>query len=184
MEFDQLSNKIIITNRDCGAILVPTGEHVTIPKESKVVIQKKLGINFTVLYDNRLARISGYDLDALGFDNNKKVINIGYASSDKDIMAVLKECYDPEIPVNIVDLGLIYQCDMQFLTADKESAVVNILLTLTAPGCAMGPVLIQDIENAVKQYSNVTEVVIDLTFDPPWSMESMTEAARLQLGLL
>lgn len=180
---DNSQRKSIILQRNCDALLVPSGEEVHLEMGTEISIYQQLGGNFTVLINNNLARISGEDADALGYEVKALSSHDSVALSESDVFAKLKECYDPEIPVNIVDLGLIYKCEVIF---DKNSEVgmVNILMTLTAPGCAMGPVLVDDIKKSINRFSNVKETNVEVTFDPPWSMESISEVGKLQLGLL
>ena len=100
----------------------------------------------------------------------------------ENVIEVLKQCYDPEIPVNIVDLGLIYSCD--FSKSDSGGTLVDVSMTLTAPGCGMGPILAEEVEQKLLGIAGVTEVKVDLVWDPPWSQDMMSEAAKLQLGMM
>lgn len=176
------SQEIILLRRDCDAFLIPSGARIFLPKSSEVTITQSLGGSYTVNIYGNLARIDGKDADALG----KEVFTSALQPSDDIslddlVWAQLKTCYDPEIPVNIVDLGLIYEC---LVTMDQEKQRVDIKMTLTAPGCGMGPVLAADVKQKVSGISGVGEVNVDVVFDPPWEQSRMSDAAKLQLGLL
>jgi probable FeS assembly SUF system protein SufT len=177
-----MEKKIIVVNRDCSARLVPVGTAITIKKDTFVTLTQSLGGAYTVVVNGNMARIDGTDGDALGF----KPIVLEFEHSDdksgnetvleSNVWKALSAVYDPEIPVNIVDLGLIYLCNI------KGNTVV-ITMTLTAPGCGMGPVLIEDLKYKVGLVPNVGTVKVDLVLDPPWSREMMTEEAQLEMGL-
>jgi probable FeS assembly SUF system protein SufT len=136
--------------------------------------------------NGNMFRIEGQDSDALGIQPPAKPANTGGPVSqeqlEKEIWNQLRSCYDPEIPVNIVDLGLIYDCHLTPLTANTYK--VDVKMTLTAPGCGMGPMLAQDVQNKVLCLEGVDDVAVELVWDPPWNQGMMTEAAKLQLGLL
>lgn len=179
-------NKHITINRDCEAILIPSGTPLLLPKDSVVYITQALGGSYTVNINGNLARIAAKDADALGFEvpadqlaNNKSSED---GSVDEELVwQQLATCYDPEIPINIVELGLIYDCSITPL--DGSGNRVDIVMTLTAPGCGMGQFLAEDVRSKVMAVPNVTEVNVDLTFDPPWDQSMMSEAARLETGL-
>ena len=176
--------------RDCDAVLIPAGTPITIPEGSVVFITQALGGSYTVNVNGNLARVAPQDADALGFDADeeqntpsdepKELVGDGTVNED-EIWEQLKTCYDPEIPINIVELGLIYECNITPLGADGNR--VDILMTLTAVGCGMGQFLADDVKAKVASVQNVTEVNVELTFDPPWSQEMMSEAAKIQTGL-
>ena len=179
-------NEAIILNRECEAALIPTGTPVMIPEGSVVYITQALGGSYTVNINGNLARIADEDADALGFEasrvatpEKKELTGDGRVDEDA-IWEMLRTCYDPEIPINIVELGLIYECDV---IPVENGNRVNILMTLTAPGCGMGEFLADDVRAKVVSLDNVTEVNVELTFDPPWSQDMMSEAARLQTGM-
>jgi probable FeS assembly SUF system protein SufT len=173
-----MEKKIIVVNRDCPARLVPVGTSITIKKDTFVTLTQSLGGAYTVVVNGNMARIDGTDGDALGF----KPIVLEFASSgdqtvlESNVWKALSAVYDPEIPVSIVDLGLIYHCKIAANT-------VVITMTLTAPGCGMGPVLVEDLKYKVGLVPNVDTVIVDLVLDPPWSREMMTEEAQLEMGL-
>ncbi len=173
--------------RDCDAILIPAGTHITLPAGSVVFITQALGGNYTVNVNGNLAQVGTRDADALGFAVETPAVS---ANSDANIGPVEEEllwdqmrtCYDPEIPINIVDLGLVYECKVTPLVDAGNR--VDVRMTLTAPGCGMGEFLAEDVRSKLKQVPNVSEVNVDLTFDPPWSQDMMSEAARLETGML
>ena len=168
--------------RECDALLIPTGMKVTLQKGSLVVITQALGNSYTVYVNGNLARVAGKDGDALGMIilDGEDVNALDGTIEDK-VWAVLKNCFDPEIPVNIVDLGLVYECQV---VPQEECYAVIIKMTLTAPGCGMGPALVSDIEQKIHDIHGVSDVKVDLVFDPPWSRSMMSDVAKLQLGML
>lgn len=182
------SNEPVTVNRDCDAILIPAGTPITLPKGSEVLITQALGGNYTVNINGNLAQVSAKDADALGFDVPESALT-GQESAKDDgsvdeelIWDQMRTCYDPEIPINIVDLGLIYNCKVTPLEGGGNR--VDIVMTLTAPGCGMGEFLAEDVRQKVAIVPGVSEVTVELTFDPPWNYDMMTEAARLETGLL
>lgn len=176
---DTMEKRMIVTTRDCSARLVPTGDPITIPEGTFVALTQNLGGTYTVTVDGNMARVDSRDADALGFEPERLRFEPpadGRVDTDQ-IRQALATVYDPEIPVNIVDLGLIYDCEV------KNDGAVFITMTLTAPGCGMGPVLVQDITSRVSEVPFVTSVNVELVFDPPWSRDMMSEEAQLELGL-
>lgn len=174
-----MERRLISTTREVSARLVPTGDPITIPESIFVTLTQSLGGTYTVIFNGNMARIDGTDADALGFEPERLTFT---PSTDGKVIPTqvdeaLESVYDPEIPVNIVALGLIYAVDI------AEPGTVRITMTLTAPGCGMGPVLVQDIEERVNQVPNVQHVEVELVFDPPWSRDMMSEEAQLELGL-
>lgn len=181
----------VTLNRDCEALLIPSGMPFVVPSGTGVEITQAKGGAITVHINGQLARIDSKDADALGVEFAELVLgnNVDRANVIADgpveideVWEQLKTCYDPEIPVNIVDLGLIYDCEIE-TSEDKKQNLVIVTMTLTAPGCGMGPVLVQDVENAVWRVKNVTAVRVDMVFEPPWDREMMSDAAKLELGL-
>ena len=175
----------VFLTRDCSSVQIPDGILQIIPEGSQVYITQVLGGMFTVETEmGYLARVDGKDADALG----QKVPDECLVQFSDDmtltekVWAQLKTCYDPEIPVNIVDLGLIYDC--QVVPHAEFTNEVLLKMTLTAPGCGMGEVLTNDIEKRILEIPGIGHAQIELVFDPAWSNEMMSEAARLQLGLL
>lgn len=174
--------RIIPVQQDCPARLVPSGTDIVIPKDSFVTLTQSLGGSYTVIINGNMARIDGLDAEAIGM----KPLNIEYATdgsgeiNEDDLWATLHTIYDPEIPVNLVDLGLIYKCQIE---AEQGQKVVSVEMTLTAPGCGMGPVLVADVEHRLKRVPNVDQVRVKLVFDPPWDRTMMSEVAQLELGM-
>ncbi|MDZ7785356.1 MAG: putative Fe-S cluster assembly protein SufT [Halioglobus sp.] len=171
---------MLTTRRDCPGRLVPVGDHVTIPADSFVTLTQALGGNYTVVYNGNMIRVDGTDADALGLEP----VRLDFAPPEDgridegQVWEALHTVYDPEIPVDLVNLGLIYNLDI-----DRERGHVDIRMTLTAPGCGMGPVLVGDVEHRVAQVPNVQSVDVELVFDPPWSRDMMSEEARLETGM-
>ena len=158
---------------------MPTGDPITIPRGAFITLTQTLGGSFTVVVNGNMARIAGADADAIGL----RVEPLTFADSDTPnvvdtahVWHALRSIYDPEIPVNIADLGLIYAVRV-------EDDKVDIDMTLTAPGCGMGAVLIEEVKDRVRQVPNLTDVEVALVFEPPWSRDMMTEEAQLELGV-
>ncbi len=158
---------------------MPTGDPITIPRGAFITLTQTLGGSFTVVVNGNMARIAGADADAIGL----RVEPLTFADSDTPnvvdtahVWHALRSVYDPEIPVNIADLGLIYAVRV-------EDDKVDIDMTLTAPGCGMGPVLIEEVKDRVRPVPNLTDVEVALVFEPPWSRDMMTEEAQLELGV-
>ena len=174
-----MERKLIPLQRDVDARLVPTGDPITLPKDVFVTLTQALGGTYTVVHAGNMARIDGEDADALGFEPEQ--LSFPQPTDQRidpdQVNTALVSVYDPEIPVNIVDLGLVYEVKI------NEPATVMITMTLTAPGCGMGPVLVSDVERRVGQVPNVDKVVVELVFDPAWNRDMMSEEAQLSLGL-
>ncbi len=177
--------------RDVDATRIPSGEKGFIPKGTEVTITQVLGGTYTVQFIGGLARIENKDADALGKTPEAKPTAAATTAPagpvtkeglEKQVWDQLKTCYDPEIPVNIADLGLIYNCNLTELGAGSFKA--DVKMTLTAPGCGMGPVLVQDVQNKLLCIEGIDDVNVELVWDPPWNQSMMTEAAKLQLGLM
>jgi len=180
----------ITTTRDVDAILIPLGTPVTIPAGAMVLITQELGGSYTVSVSGNLARVEGKDADALGIGESNKAVEAkvdektAVASGpveEQAVWDVLKTCYDPEIPVNIVDLGLVY--DVHVVDTDDGKNHVDIVMTLTAPGCGMGPFIVDDVRAKVLSVEHVHDVEVELVFDPVWDRSMMSDEARLQLGM-
>jgi len=174
-------------SRDVEAAVIPVGTKVTLLKGEQAYITQSLGGSYTVVVNGNMFRIEGKDADALGLEPTAASTGLAgrpkaQEELEKEIWNQMRTCYDPEIPVNIVDLGLIYDCH---LTSLGDSAYkVDVKMTLTAPGCGMGPVLKQDVENKLLSLEQVDDVNVELVWEPQWNQGMMTEAARLQLGLM
>ena len=172
---------IVFLSRDVDAFLIPSGAHIYLQQGTEVTITQELGGSYTVNIYGNLARIAGKDADALGKEGNAGIQELPQGSSLQDyVWQQLKSCFDPEIPVNIVDLGLIYDCQ---ITADGDEHLIKITMTLTAAGCGMGPVLAGDVKQKILSLPKVKEVEVELVFDPPWDRSMMSDEAKLELGI-
>jgi probable FeS assembly SUF system protein SufT len=178
-------SKSVALRRDCLATTVPQGERVSLSAGGLVTLVQSLGGSFTVRTEmGTLLRIDGADCDALGLEAPERRVQIlsgGPFNMDK-VTEALHTVYDPEIPVSIVELGLIYRCDE--VIDDDGKRHIQIDMSMTAPGCGMGDVLRADAGRAVAALPGVDEVDVTLVWEPPWSVDRMSEEARLQLGLL
>jgi probable FeS assembly SUF system protein SufT len=173
--------------RDVEASIVPVGTKVTLQKGEQAYVTQSLGGTYTVVVNGNMFRIESKDGDALGFKSQgpsapASAGPVTQEQLEKQVWESLKTCYDPEIPVNIVDLGLIYDCHLTPLGPNNYKA--DVKMTLTAPGCGMGPVLAQDVQNKLISLEPIDEANVELVWDPPWNQSMMTEAAKLQFGLL
>lgn len=179
------SNEPFSLSRDVRAVVIPAGEELQLRAGTSGFITQALGGSFTVYVEGNLFRIAGSDADALGKEPVPPPA-IPENATDKDIEDViwqqLKTCFDPEIPINVVDLGLIYRLDVSSSTDGQRS--VNIDMTLTAPGCGMGEILVQDAQEKIAVIPTVADVRVELVFDPPWNQSMMSDEARLQTGLM
>lgn len=175
----------VVLTRDVNIVTIPDGSTGTLSKGQIVTIHQALGDNFTVVTDHgHMVRIAGADADALGKEPqhlDTLVSETDAAAVEKNCWEVMKTIYDPEIPVNIVDLGLVYECNVT--PAEEGLNDVHIMMTLTAPGCGMGPVIQSDVENRIRALPGVAGVNVEVVLDPPWSRDMMSEVAQLQLGL-
>lgn len=177
----------VIVSRDCPAVTVPYGSPVTIEKGCEATITQQLGGTYTVMVQGNLYRVEGVDGDALGFEPTEpvKLMHEGPITAqtiEDAAWSMLATCYDPEIPVDIVNLGLVYRCQVTEL--DHERYRVDVDMTLTAPGCGMGTMIADEARDKILSIHGVDEAKVDLVWDPPWSREMISEPARLQLGLL
>ncbi|MFO1505847.1 MAG: putative Fe-S cluster assembly protein SufT [Lysobacterales bacterium] len=171
--------------RDCAAVMVPHGTEVTLPAGQIGYITQSLGGSFTVYVEGNLFRIAGADADALGKDPPES-LELPPDAADEDVEKLvwsqLRTCFDPEIPINVVELGLVYECDVSH--RDDGQRDVRIRMTLTAPGCGMGDILIEDVREKVSMIPTVADIDVGLVFDPPWSYTMMSDEAKLQTGML
>lgn len=175
----------IVVLRDVRAVIVPAGVEVKLRTGSVGYITQALGGSFTVYIEGNLFRIAGSDGDAIGKDP-MKAPELPPGATDADVERLvwdqLRTCFDPEIPVNVVDLGLVYDCG---ITANEDGTRdVAVRMTLTAPGCGMGEVLVADVRDKLLMIPTVRQADVDLVFDPPWNQAMMSEAARLQTGMM
>ncbi len=176
--FQSVERKLIPVQREVVARLVPTGDKVRIPAGVFVTLTQTLGGTYTVIFNGNMARIDGENADAIGFEAEHLTFDEPQDDSivEDHVWQTLRTVFDPEIPVNVVDLGLIYQVEI-------VEHSVNVKMTLTSPACGMGPVLVQDIEERLARVPNVDKVTVDIVFEPPWSREHMSEEAQINLGL-
>ena len=184
MGYSQTSDPIRF-ERDCSAVMVPQGDVVTLPAGQVGYITQALGGSFTVYVDGSLFRISGADADALGRDP-PPALELPEGAKDEDVEKLvwqqLRTCFDPEIPVNIVDLGLVYECTIG--KTDDGARKVEVKMTLTAPGCGMGDILVDDVRSKIEAIPTIAEADVELTFDPPWNHAMMSDVAKLETGMM
>jgi probable FeS assembly SUF system protein SufT len=179
------SSEPIALTRDCAATTVPYGLPTTLLQGERVSIVQTLGESITVRTEfGALLRVNGTDADAIGLDdpNPNRAVAASDSFSMGDVTAALQNVYDPEIPVSVVELGLIYRCDED--VRPDGTRLISIDMSMTAPGCGMGDVLRGDAERVVRRVPGVDEVEVNLVWDPPWDITRMSDAVRLQLGLL
>ena len=176
-------------SRDCDAIQIPSGQVVTIPAGTPGVITQALGGSYTIATYQGLSRVAEKDLDALGLEkpqakNGQMAVDAGSGAeiSEQAVWDQLKQCYDPEIPVNIVDLGLVYDCRLS--KKDDGGTKVEVKMTLTAPGCGMGPAIAHDAQSKILSLDGVDEADVQLVWDPPWNQSMISEAGRMKLGMV
>jgi probable FeS assembly SUF system protein SufT len=174
-------------SRDCEAIQIPSGQKTTIAAGTQGVITQSLGGSYTIATHQGLARIAENDLDALGLEKPQvqpqKVARATNGEvSEEDVWNQLRQCYDPEIPVNIVDLGLVYDC--RLIKKDGRGTRVEVKMTLTAPGCGMGPAIAHDAQSKILSIDGVDEADVQLVWDPPWNQNMISEAGRMKLGMI
>ncbi len=177
-------------SRDVIATLVPAGDSVNLPAGTRVTITHRLGGNFTVVCDYGMFRINGTDGDALGEEKpaastvaeGTPIPGDGKPPAEPMLWEALKTVFDPEIPVNIVDLGLIY--DLQIKDLGENRYGVDVQMTLTAPGCGMGPAIAEDARSRLAAVPGVAEAKVEILWDPPWSQDRISEEGKMQLGLI
>ena len=183
MGYSQTSEPIRL-ERDCVAVMVPQGESVTLPAGQVGYITQALGGSFTVYVDGNLFRIRGADADALGKEP-PPALELPEGARDEDVEKLvwqqLRTCFDPEIPIDVVELGLVYTCTLERL--DDGRRKVNVEMTLTAPGCGMGDILVDDVRTKLEMIPTIAEADVELVFDPPWNHSMMSEAAKLETGM-
>ena len=178
-------NEEVRLTRDVEANLVPSGDKITLKKGELVQITQALGGSYTVLIQGNMAQLASSNADALGKKTEKSQedsISANQPFHEQLVWDQLKTCYDPEIPVNIVDLGLIYDCRVWEL--ENENHRVNIKMTLTAPGCGMGPVIAEDVKRKGEAIHSVELADVELVWEPQWNMDMVSESAKLQMGML
>ena len=173
-----------ITTRDCDAIQIPSGTSFVIPSGTEFHITQSLGGSYTVSTEYGLGRVSEANADALGLEpsvTETKSPEEAVVLDEKAIWEQLKTCYDPEIPVNIVDLGLVYDCQV---IPKETGALIEVKMTLTAPGCGMGPTIAAEARSKIISLPGVEDANVDLVWDPPWNQGMISEVGKMQLGLI
>jgi probable FeS assembly SUF system protein SufT len=177
-------NEPFVVRREVRAVIVPAGVEVNLKPGQAGYITQALGGSFTVYMEGNLFRIAGEDADAIGKERVSPP-ELPPNATENDVRELawsqMRTCYDPEIPINIVDLGLVYDCSVS--ANEDGSRTVEVKLTLTAPGCGMGDILVDDVRDKIERIPTVREARVELTFDPPWNQSMMSEAARLQTGM-
>ena len=175
----------VTLSRDCDAVIIPAGEVLRLPAGTSGFITQALGGSFTLYVEGNLFRIAGLDADAIG----KQPIeppSLPENASTKDVEELvwdqMRTCYDPEIPINVVDLGLIYGCTLT--EGEDGKRRVEVKMTLTAPGCGMGEILVADVKEKIEIIPTIEQADVELVFDPPWNQMMMSEEARLEAGLM
>ena len=175
--------EIVILQRDCSAYMVPSGARIMLHAGTEVSITQSLGDSYTVSVYGNLARIEAKDSEALGKQAPNPLGDLSPdATLDEKIDVLLAQVYDPEIPVNVVDLGLIYHRYVEVVSGSEHR--VRIVMTLTAPGCGMGPVIADDIKRMLLSQAEIVEAEVEIVFDPPWDRSMMSAAAQLELGMM
>ena len=184
-----LSSEPFVLERDCAAVMVPQGETVSLPAGQIGYITQALGGSFTVYVEGNLFRIAGNDADALGKEP-PPAIELPENATDADVEQMvwqqLRSVFDPEIPINVVELGLVYDVSIEPApdAAEPGARQAYVKLTLTAPGCGMGDILVEDARAKLEMIPTIAEAQIDLVFDPPWNHSMMSDAAKLETGML
>ncbi len=175
-----MERRMVVAQADCPARRVPDGTPLTIPKDTFVTITQSLGGNYTVTYNGQMVRVDGTDAANIGLE--PELLSFPAPTDEliheSQVWEALRTVFDPEIPVDLVNLGLIYAVEI-----DQHAKRVDIRMTLTAPSCGMGPVLVGDVEYRLRLVPNVAAVKVDLVFDPAWSREMMSEEAQLETGM-
>ena len=181
----QPTSELITVERDCEAILIPSGDPIKLIKGTHVRITQALGGDYTLFVNGNLVKISGVDADAIGKVREEEKSDVQKSSGEpvqeEQVWEQLRTVYDPEIPVNIVELGLIY--DLQ-IDNKKEGSHINVKMTLTAPGCGMGPAIAMDAEMKIRNIPGVNDVMVEIVWEPMWDREMMSDEAKLQLGMM
>jgi probable FeS assembly SUF system protein SufT len=176
----------VTLSKDAEAVAIPSGEHVELKEGTQATITQSLGGAYTLITDRgMMVRLSGREVEAIGkvaVDTPQIEGDVTQDAVEKLVWEQLRTCYDPEIPVNIVDLGLVYTCNV--VPEEEGRFKIDVKMTLTAPGCGMGPVLAADVYNKVIAIPGVKDADIQVVFDPVWDRSMMSEAAKLQLGMM
>jgi probable FeS assembly SUF system protein SufT len=188
--FISIMSADIILSRAVDAIQIPSGDTIHLSEGTRVIITQALGGTYTVATDHGLARITSKDVDALGIDSEAEKKHDSHSSSnipadasdlEMEIWQQLRSVYDPEIPVNIVDLGLVYDCHVEQVEG-KSKATVK--MTLTAPGCGMGPTIAADAQARIMSIEDMDDAAVELVWDPPWNQSMISEEGKMKLGMV
>jgi len=171
-------NKEFILHSDVEVFSIPDGEKILLEKGMPGIITQSLGNNFTIVVEGNMYQVKGSDAEAIG-EEKKSIVSNNFANKE-EVWNILQTCYDPEIPVNIVDLGLVYDCT---ISEEKDGVSVSIQMTLTAPGCGMGPVIADEVKEKILSLHGTKNVEVELVWEPQWNQDMMSDAAKLQLGL-
>ena len=180
-------NTDITLIREVEAIQIPSGDTIILPAGTRVIITQSLGGSYTVATDHGLARISAKNADALGLekkggDDGTSAVPLTGEELEKAVWEAMKSVYDPEIPVNIVDLGLVYDCAIS--QEGDDQTVVQVKMTLTAPGCGMGPTIAADAQGKIMGIAGISDARVEIVWDPPWNQGMISENGRMQLGMV
>jgi probable FeS assembly SUF system protein SufT len=172
------------TTRDVEVTRIPSGEKITLPADTQVVVTQALGGSFTILVPSQagLYRIEGQDADSIGQETPAHSERSADGDLEQAAWNQLKTCYDPEIPVNIVDLGLVYALDIRAL--ENGGSEVTVQMTLTAPGCGMGPIIASEARQKILTIDGVTDANVELVWDPPWTPDRISEEGKQKLGMV
>ena len=187
LAFSLLMHDEIKLSREVNAVQIPSGDSMTLPAGTPVFITQRLGGTYTVATSQGLARISSQDADALGVDaeeekqKHAEAVRLKDAPLEEQVWAQLKGVYDPEIPVDIVNLGLVYDCA---IAQSGEKKIVQVKMTLTAPGCGMGPVIAADAQAKIMTIDGIDEANVELVWDPAWNQDMITEEGKMKLGMV
>ncbi len=178
-------SETVTLRRDCPVVAVPQGVDMILPEGTVGTLVQALGGSFTVYVRGKMFRIAGEDADALGKRPPPDTLDLPAGASEEDVKRLvweqMKTCFDPEIPVNVVDLGLIYDCRVE--TREQGMHEVYVKMTLTVPSCGMGEILARDVQQRIELIPSVSTAHVELVFDPPWTRERMSDLARLKTGL-
>lgn len=181
-----IDHREIALTRDCDAIQIPSGNPIILPAGMSVIITQSLGGTYTIATPGGLARVEQKDCDALGINAEQAAADaakiVPQGSLEEAVWSQLKTVFDPEIPVNVVDLGLIYDCTLTKQDDGSTSALVK--MTLTAPGCGMGPAIAADARARILALDGIENADVELVWDPPWNQSMISEAGRMKLGLV
>lgn len=174
----------IKVSREITAVRIPSGEKFPLTENTEVMITQSLGGSYTVVGNFGMARVDAKDADAIGQEvvKEEKAASPKGESLEDQVWEQLKKVYDPEIPVNIVDLGLVYEMSIKDIDAGKKR--VEVQMTLTAPGCGMGPTIQADAQNRVTQLDEIEEAEVELVWEPAWDQGMISEVGKMKLGMM